>query len=150
LVCSNLLWKLIGITCLRIGALKPWWNYFLEMFKTLPRPWKDENKKKEKKNWVAFFKTVSYLDPTILIKTKDLPNTGWIMRVKKQERFQFHLWLEESSKLIGILVTFKEFNMWIHTFCTQLRTSALVLNMWPSKIFLTSKLSYLPFLQPHP
>jgi hypothetical protein len=46
------------------------------MFKTLPRLEKMKIKKKKKKNWVGFFKTVSYLDPTILIKTKDPPNTG--------------------------------------------------------------------------
>jgi hypothetical protein len=48
---------------------------FLQIFETLHRPWKDENKIL-KKNQVGSFKTVSYRDLTVLIKTGDLPNTG--------------------------------------------------------------------------
>jgi hypothetical protein len=32
-------------------------------------------KKEEKENWVGYFKIVSYLDPAVIIKTRDPPNT---------------------------------------------------------------------------
>jgi hypothetical protein len=47
------MWKptleMTGIKCLRTGTLKPRWNYFFQIKKTLPNFLKDEIKKKEKK-----------------------------------------------------------------------------------------------------
>ncbi len=60
---------------MRIGALTTGWNYFLQIFETLPSSLIDENKK-EKKNRVESLDTFQYPDLAVLQKTREPPNIG--------------------------------------------------------------------------
>jgi hypothetical protein len=59
----------------KIGTLKPRWNYFVQIFETLLGSWKDESKFLNK-NQVESFKIILYLDPIVFKKIRKLPNTS--------------------------------------------------------------------------
>lgn len=60
---------------MKIGTLKPRWNYFVQLFETFLGSWKDESKFLNK-NQVESFKIILYLDPIVFRKTRKLPNTS--------------------------------------------------------------------------
>jgi hypothetical protein len=72
------MWKptleMTGIKCLRTGTLKPRWNYFFQIKKTLPKFLKDEIKKKKKRTGSGQFTEQMKLTTTKCGSSRWLPS----------------------------------------------------------------------------